>query len=60
MTRSDIVLLAVAGYVAVMSLVRMMKHRHDELVADVQKQISAHRSSKKRGRESNKSDRQAA
>jgi 7-keto-8-aminopelargonate synthetase-like enzyme len=60
MTRSDIVLLAVAGYVAIMTLVRMMKQRHDNLVADVQKQISAHRGSKKRSRDSDKANREAA
>jgi uncharacterized membrane protein len=60
LTRSDVVLLAVAAYVAIMTLVRMMRRRHDELVADVQKQINAHRGSRKRGRESSKADREAA
>ena len=49
MTRTDIVLLAIAAYVAVMALVRLMKRRHDELVSDVQRQVAAHR---KRGRHS--------
>lgn len=48
MTRTDIILLAIAAYVAVMSLVRLMKRRHDELVADVQRQVHAHRHTKKR------------
>jgi len=48
MTRSDIVLLAIASYVAVMTLVRMMRRRHDELVADVQRQIHARRRGHKR------------
>jgi hypothetical protein len=43
MSRSDFVLLAVAAYVAVMSLVRLMKSRRDTLVADVQRQVEAHR-----------------
>jgi hypothetical protein len=60
LTRSDVVLLAVAGYVAIMTLVRMMKQRHDTLVADLEKQISAHRGSKRRARDHNKPDRQAA
>ena len=51
MTRTDIILLAIAAYVAVMSLVRLMKRRHDELVADVQRQVQAHR---KRGPQANK------
>jgi hypothetical protein len=43
MSRADLILLAVAGYIAVMSLVRLMKARRDMLVADVQKQVEAHR-----------------
>jgi hypothetical protein len=60
LTRSDVVLLAVAGYVAIMTLVRMMKQRHDALVADLGKQIHAHRGARKRSRHDNKQDRQAA
>lgn len=48
MTRADIVLLAVAAYVAVMTLVRLMKRRRDVLVADVQRQVHAHRRDKRR------------
>lgn len=47
MSRTDIILLAVAAYVAVMTLVRLMKSRRDALVADVQRQVDARR---KRGR----------
>jgi len=43
MTRSDIVLLAIASYVAVMALVRLMRRRRDELVADVQRQVQQRR-----------------
>lgn len=43
LTRSDIIVLSVAAYVAVMTLVRMMKRRRDELVADVQRQVQSHR-----------------
>jgi hypothetical protein len=43
MSRADLILLAVAGYVAVMALVRLMKARRDMLVADVQEQVEAHR-----------------
>lgn len=43
MSRTDIILLAVAAYVAVMALVRLMKSRRDALVADVQRQVDARR-----------------
>jgi len=43
MSMTDVVLLLIAGYVAVMTLVRMMQRRHDELVADVKRQVEAHR-----------------
>jgi hypothetical protein len=56
MSRSDIVLLAIATYVAIMALVRLMKRRRDELVADVQRQVDARR----RGKNRQQSDRDAA
>ncbi|MFO0790443.1 MAG: hypothetical protein U0805_13395 [Pirellulales bacterium] len=43
MSRTDIILLAIAVYVAVMALTRMMKSRRDALVADVQRQVDARR-----------------
>jgi hypothetical protein len=46
MSRADFILLAVAAYVAVTSLVRLMKARRDTLVADVQRQVAAHRRKK--------------
>jgi hypothetical protein len=46
MTRTDIILLAIAAYVAIMTLVRMMKRRHDDVVADVQRQVETHRRKK--------------
>jgi hypothetical protein len=48
MTRSDIVLLGIAAYIAVTVLVRLMQRRRDELVADVQRQVDAHRHSGKK------------
>jgi hypothetical protein len=60
MTRSDAILLAVAAYVAVMTLVRLMKRRHDELVADVQRQMDAHRRANKQQQESTNQSRGAA
>jgi hypothetical protein len=46
MSRADIVLLIIAVYVAVMTLVRLMKARRDTLVADVQRQVDARRAIK--------------
>ncbi|MCI0333423.1 MAG: hypothetical protein L0228_09390 [Planctomycetes bacterium] len=48
LTRADTVLLGVAAYVAVMALVRLMRRRRDQLVADVQRQVAAHRKRAKR------------
>jgi hypothetical protein len=47
-SRSDIILLLVAAYVAVVTLVRLMRRRRDQLVADVQRQVEVHRRDKKR------------
>ena len=47
MSRTDIILLAIAAYVAVMTLVRLMKTRRDALVADVQRQVEARRQKKR-------------
>jgi uncharacterized membrane protein len=47
LSRTDVVLLLIAAYVAVITLVRLMKRRHDEVVADVQRQVEAHRRNKK-------------
>jgi len=48
MTRADLMLLAIATYVAVTTLVRMMQRRRDQVVADVQRQVEAHRKRTKR------------
>ncbi|HVT26405.1 MAG TPA: hypothetical protein VHE81_00160 [Lacipirellulaceae bacterium] len=53
MTRSNLILLIIALYVAVMSLVRLMKRRQDELVADVERQVHAHRRDKRRQQDRN-------
>jgi hypothetical protein len=47
-SRTDAILLGIAAYVAVMALVRLMQRRRDELVADVQRQVEAHRKRPKR------------
>jgi hypothetical protein len=48
LSRTDFILLLIAAYVAVITLVRLMKRRHDEVVADVQRQVDTHRRDKKR------------
>lgn len=48
LSRTDTVMLLVAGYVAVITLVRLMRRRRDEVVADVHRQVEAHRRDKKR------------
>jgi len=48
LSRTDVVLLLIAAYVAVITLIRLMKRRHDEVVADVQRQVEVHRRDKKR------------
>ena len=54
-SRSDIILLLIASYVAVMTLVRLMQRRRDHLIADVQQQVNARR---KRGKRVNDDDEQ--
>jgi hypothetical protein len=41
--RWDVALMLVAVYVSVMTLVRMMVRRRDQLVADVRQQLESHR-----------------
>jgi hypothetical protein len=60
LTRSDILLLGSAAYVAVMTLVRLMRQRRDVLVADVQKQVQAQRRAKRRQQENDEQERDAA
>jgi hypothetical protein len=60
MSRADFILLAVAAYVAVMTLVRLMKSRRDALVADVQKQVEAHRKQARRASKAAQESRDAA
>jgi len=48
MSRSDVILMSIGAYFAVMALVRLMRGRRDELVADVQRQMEAHRHHRKK------------
>ena len=52
LTRSDIILLVIAVYVAVTTLARLMQRRRDQLVADVQQQIHARRKRPKHAQDS--------
>ena len=47
LSRTDFILLLIAAYVAVITLIRLMKRRHDQVVADVQRQVDARRRDKK-------------
>ncbi len=58
--RTDVILLGIAAYVAVMTLVRLMKRRRDQLVADVQRQVDAQRKRQKHTAAATKNDRGAA
>jgi 7-keto-8-aminopelargonate synthetase-like enzyme len=60
LTRSDILLLAIAAYVAIMTLVRLMRERRDVLVADVQKHVQSQRRAKRRQQEAAEQGRDAA
>jgi predicted dinucleotide-binding enzyme len=59
-THADLIVLTIAAYIAVMTLVRLMKERRDVVVADVQNQIKAHQRAKKQQRESDNENRAAA
>ncbi len=48
MSNGDIILLAVAGYIAVMSLVRLMRQRRDQLYRELQAEIERVRLRKRR------------
>jgi hypothetical protein len=53
--RCDVVLALVAGYVAVMTLVRLMARRRDQDIAEVQKQLDSLRDpNKKKPRSKNR------
>ena len=54
LSRTDFILLLIAAYVAVITLIRLMKRRHDEVVADVQRQVEAHRRDRKNQHKKNR------
>jgi uncharacterized membrane protein len=45
--RTDTVMLVVTAYVAVITLIRLMRRRRDEVITDVQRQVEAHRRNQK-------------
>jgi hypothetical protein len=48
MSTGDIILLVVAGYIAVISLVRLMRHRRDEAYRELEAEIRQQRRRKQR------------
>jgi hypothetical protein len=58
--RWNVVLMLVAVYVAVMTLVRLMVRRRDQVVADVERQLEAHRKQQKQRRPGGSKGRDAA
>lgn len=57
MDRWDLLIIVVAGYVAVMTLTRLMVWRRNELVAQAREQVASQMKKKKKQK---KSDRNAA
>jgi hypothetical protein len=56
MDRWDVLIVAVAAYVAVMTLVRLMIHRRDELVGQVRQQMDDLQKQKKKAAKQAKKD----
>lgn len=56
MDRWDVLIVAVAGYVAVMTLVRLMARRRNELVGQVRQQITELQKQKKKSAKQTKKD----
>ena len=56
MDRWDILIAAVATYVAVMTLVRLMVRRRNELISDIQQQIVELQKQKKKAAKQAKKD----
>lgn len=48
MNSGDIILLAVAGYIAVMSLVRLMQQRRDQVYRELESEVERERERKRR------------
>lgn len=60
MSRWDALLAAVAGYVAVVALVRLMSVRRDDLVRDIRTKIAQERAAREAAEESEADAEQAA
>lgn len=56
MDRWDVLIVAVAAYIAVMALVRLMAHRRNELVSQVRQQIADLQKQKKKAAKQAKKD----
>ncbi|QEG37523.1 hypothetical protein [Bythopirellula goksoeyrii] len=54
MDRWDLLIIGVAGYIAVMALMRMMANRRNELVAHAREQVATQLKKKKKQEKSNR------
>ena len=56
MDRWDVIIIVVAGYVAVMSLVRLMNSRHNQMLVQVREQLTKQLRKKKTKKKKTKTD----
>jgi hypothetical protein len=52
MDRWDVLIAVVAGYIAIMALVRLMAHRREELINQVRQQVAQQSRPSKKGKSS--------
>ena len=57
---ADFIIFAIASYLAVVTLVRLMRARRDELVADVRRQIQSEKRRRKKPRKTEQPREEAA
>ena len=56
MDRWDVIIIVVAGYVAVMSLVRLMSSRHNQMLVQIREQLTKQLRKKKTKKKKTKTD----
>ena len=54
MDRWDVIIIVVAGYVAVMSLVRLMSSRHNQMLVQIREQLTKQLRKKKKTKKTKK------
>ncbi len=59
MDRWDVIIIVVAGYVAVMSLVRLMSSRHNQMLVQIREQLTKQLRKKKTKKKKIKTDEQS-